>query len=199
MIDGERPGHHARVGEDVGESALHVADAMRHAGQIGMAGDGHDLRPLLRLRIEALEVVHGPVVEFLGVVVLQVHHDDVVHLEGVGQRHDLPVPGLERDGIVVEHVVADVLHTGLGQVVERVEGLRQPRPEPAARALAGEGLDDLHGLEDDAALVVQLVHGDLLVGVRVELPAAVHAGFDHGRIGLADPGVDGDRGPGADA
>ena len=53
------------------------------------------LAPLGRLRIEAAEVVHGAGVERLGVVVLQVHHDDVVHLEGVGQRHHRPVLGLQ--------------------------------------------------------------------------------------------------------
>ena len=81
----------------------------------------------------------------------------------------------------------------------RVEGLRQARPEPAARALAGELLDHAHGLGDDGALVVELVHGDLLVGVGVELPAAVHAGRDDLRVGLADLGIDGHRRLGADA
>ena len=149
--------------------------------------------------IEAAEVVHGARMECLRGEVLQVHHDDVVDLEGVRQRHDRSVLGLQRDGVVVEHVVADVFDAGFGQVVEGVEGLREARAEPAARALAGELLDHRHGLGDDGALVVELVHGDLLVGVRVELPAALQAGLHHLRVGLADPGVDGDGRLGADA
>ena len=75
----------------------------------------------------------------------------------------------------------------------------RPGPNQPRGRLPGELLDHAHGPGDDGALVVELVHGDLLVGVRVELPAAVHAGPDHLRVGLADLGIDGHRRLGADA
>ena len=66
-------------------------------------------------------------------MVLQRHHHDVVQLEIVGQRDHRLVRGLQRHRLVVEHPVADVFDAGLGQIIERVEGLRQARAEPAAR------------------------------------------------------------------
>jgi hypothetical protein len=40
------PGDDAVMRQEFGKRALHMADAMRYAGQIGMAGDRHNLRPL---------------------------------------------------------------------------------------------------------------------------------------------------------
>ena len=89
-------------------------------------------------RVEDVEMIERPSVPFVGRVVLQRHHDDVVDLEIVGQRHDRLVRGLHRYRLVVEHPVADIFDAGFRQVIERVEGLRQAGAEPAARPFAGE-------------------------------------------------------------
>jgi len=42
---------------------------------------------------------------------------------------------LQHARLVIEHPVADVLDAGFGEIVDRVERLREPRPERAARPL----------------------------------------------------------------
>ena len=46
------PGDHAVMCQELCECPLHMADAMRHAGEIRMAGHRHDLRALGRLLIK---------------------------------------------------------------------------------------------------------------------------------------------------
>src|SRR5215472_16194424 len=106
---------------------------------------------------------------------------------------------LEGYRIVVKHVIADVLDAGLGQMIEGVERLRKTGTKPAPWPLAGKRLNDRHGPGDGGALIIELVHGNLLVGMRIELPTALQARCNHLRIGLADPGIDGDGGSGAHA
>src|SRR5262247_1976891 len=49
--------------QDLLEGALHVADAMWHAREIGMHGDRHEFRPRRRLGIEPFELVHDGAAE----------------------------------------------------------------------------------------------------------------------------------------
>src|SRR5215831_12446722 len=109
------------------------------------------------------------------------------------------MPRLEGYRIVVKDVIADVLDAGLGQMIDGVECLRETGTKPATWPLGRKPFYGRHGLGDDGALVIELVHGDLLVGMRIELPAALQARCNHRRIGLADPGVDGHSRRGADA
>ena len=115
-----------------------------------------------------------------------------MQLEIVGQGDHRLVRGLQGHRLVVEHPVADIFDAGLRQIVERVEGLRQARPEPAARRPAPEFADDVDGLLDRAELVLDLVHRDLVVAMGVQLPAGVGDRLDHLRVGLAGAAVDGD-------
>ena len=66
------------------------------------------------------------------------HQHDVVQFEIVGQRDNRLVRGLQRHRLVVEHPVADIFDAGGGEMIERVEGLRQAGAEPAARRPAPE-------------------------------------------------------------
>src|SRR6266508_6092822 len=173
---GAVPSDHAIPSQNLFEGALHMPDAVRHAGKIGVAGDRHDLRALGRLLVQTIEVVERAPIHHLGGVMLKRHHDDVVELEIVGERDNRTVRRLERDRFVVEHPITDIFDPGLGEVVESVVGLGEPRTEPAARSLAPEFFDDVHRFHDDAALVVELVHRHLVIAVGVELPAVLDAG-----------------------
>ena len=157
-----------------------------------MHRDRHDLGAVLRFLVKAIERVHRAPVHLVRRVVLQRHHHDVMQLEIVGQRHHRLVRGLQRHRLVVEHPVADIFDAGLRQIIERVEGLCQARPEPAARRPAPELADDVDGLFDRAGLVLDLVHWHLVVAVGVQLPAGVGHRLDHLRIGFAGAAVDGD-------
>ena len=128
------PSCDAGPAQDRFKGAPNMIDPVRHARQITMHGDRHELRPLGRFHVEAVELIHDPPMQLVGGMILQRHHHDVVQLEIVRQGDHRSVRRLERHGLVVEHPVADILDAGSGQMIERVEGLRQSRPQPAARS-----------------------------------------------------------------
>jgi hypothetical protein len=96
--------------------------------------------------------------------------------------HPLPLPG-----------PANVLDTGLREIVERIVDLRQAGSEPAARAPTSEPLDDIDTLIDPAELIVDFVHRHLLIAVGVELPAGIYRAMNHLRVGLTGARIERDR------
>src|SRR3954462_15537014 len=129
---------HAGTLQDVLEELLEVADPMRHPGDIGMYADRHDTHALLALGMQAVELVDAAAQPFLGGMVLQHHHRNVVQVHGVGHRDDRPGRGLDLARLVVEHPVGDILDARLGEIVDGLVGLGQARALPAARLLSGE-------------------------------------------------------------
>ena len=105
------------------ERAGDMRDAVRYSRQIRMHGNRHDLCALRGFRVEAAELIERARVHHVGWMVLQCHQHDIVNLEIVGQRHHRAVRGFQRHRLVVEHPVADIFDPGLGEVVERIEGL----------------------------------------------------------------------------
>src|ERR1043165_7830829 len=75
------PRGHPRPAQHRLEGAAHVADPVRHPGEIGMHCDRHDLRSLHVFRIEALEVIHHARVHLSRRMVPERHQHDVVQLE----------------------------------------------------------------------------------------------------------------------
>src|SRR5262249_58654305 len=94
--------------------------------------------------------------------------------------------------LVVVDPVADVLEPGGGEVIGRLERLRQAGPEPADGALAGEFLDRVERSADHAALVFLAVDRPLLVAVSHAFPARLAASLRDARIVDADARVDRD-------
>ena len=160
-----------------------------------MDRERHDLGALLSLRVEPIELVDRALEQIIALVVLHDHHRDVVELDRIGQRDERPVGGADHGRLVVIDPVADVFDAGRDQQLRRVERLRQPRAEPADRALAGEALEDVHRFVDHAGLVVVLVDRHLVVGVAHELPAVALGLFGDARIVLANARVGGERRP----
>ena len=171
-----------------------MTDAVRHAGQIGVEGNGHDFGLIGAFFVQAVEMIHRSRIQHLGWMVLQRHHHDVMDFKVVGQRDDRLAGGAQGDRFVVKHPVTDVLDPGRCQMINRVVGLGQAGPEPAARALARKPGDDVDRLADDFLLMVDLMHRHLVVTVDVEFPAAGQTCLDHLRISLAHPGVESDGG-----
>src|SRR5215469_5775401 len=69
------PGGDAGARKNLFEGALDMADAMRHARQIRVHRDRHELRPRRGFGIEPFELVHHAGVHLVGRMVLQRHHD----------------------------------------------------------------------------------------------------------------------------
>src|SRR5512145_2188353 len=78
------PYQHAGPLPDVLVELLEIADAVRHAADVGMDAERHHARRFLSLRIQPVEVVDAATQPFLRRMVLQHHHRYVVHLDGVG-------------------------------------------------------------------------------------------------------------------
>src|SRR5262245_15428928 len=107
------------------------------ASQPGTSKDGAiGMAPVMSIRPWVGRDVRG--------MVLERHHHDVMNFEIVGKRNNGAAGGLERDRLVVQHPVADILDAGFREVIERVERLRQPGAEPSARSPPPELLDDIH-------------------------------------------------------
>src|SRR5207237_9687085 len=80
-----------------------------------------------------------------------------------------------------------------------VEWLGGPAPWPPHRPLAGELLEYIQGPLDRVALVLELVHRHLDIGMAHEFPAAVARRGRDARIALANLGIDRERRPDAEA
>src|SRR6266700_3031383 len=158
-----------------------------------MHGDSHKLWALGGLRIEAFKLIHDAPIHFVGGMVLQRHHHDVMKFKIVRQSDDGFVCSLKCHRFIIEYPIPDVLDTGCREIVERVEGLRQTRSEPTARLLASEFGNDRYGLVDHCLLIIELMHWYLIVAVRIKFPTSVDAGLGDNRVGFADPGVQRDR------
>src|SRR4051812_28024464 len=180
------PHLHARTLQDVLVELLEVADAVRHAGDVGMHADRHDAHALLALGMEAVELIDAAAQPFFGGMVLEHHHRDVVQVYRVGQRDDRPGRRLDLARLVVEHPVGDILDARLGEVIDSFVGFGQARTLPAARLLSGKRADRLDRLEDFFLLILQMVHRPLDVAVPHEFPARLESRARDPRIALAN-------------
>src|SRR5437879_10868536 len=187
------PHQHAGARADVLVEPLRVADAMRHSGDVRMHADRHHPRALLAFGVQPVETVDAAPQPFLRGMVLQHHHRNVVHLDGVRHRYDRPARGIDDAGLVVEHPVGDVFDAGFLEVVDGLVGLGQAGALPAARRLAGELLDRGDRLADRGALILDVMHRPLEVAVPHEFPAGLEARLRHARIALADGTINGQR------
>src|SRR6185369_7341851 len=110
-----------------------------------------------------------------------------------GNRHERPMRGADLGGLIVIDPVADVLDARGGEVLGRIERLREARSQPADRLLAGELLDGLDGPADHAGLVFLFVDRALLIAVAHEFPARILAGLRDARVIDAHARIDRDR------
>ena len=117
---------------------------------------------------------------------------------GVRQRHQPALGGADDGRLLVVDPVADIFDAGRRQVLGRVQRLRQPRPQPADRPLAGEARHDGKRALDHAGLVALLVDRPLLIGVAHEFPARVLGGLRDAGVVLTDPGIGRERRPDAE-
>lgn len=166
---------------------------MRHAGQVGVDRDGHHARRLCAVEVKPVELVASAAVDLVRRLLLHGAHHHVVDLDRVGNRDDLAVPCRERDRLLVEHPVRDILDPGLGQQVERLVRLGEARALPAAWRPAGEVADGLDRVGDGGTLVLHLVHRLLDEAMPHEVPAGLVRGLAGLAIEFAGGAVDGER------
>ncbi len=112
---------------------------------------------------------------------IRVVHDDVVHLERVGNADQPARADVQRRRLVVVEQVAGVFHAVFRQQVEGPRRAGEGRGQPAGHILPGAILDGADAVLDQRALL-RLVHAVGVAGVvdpvAEELPAALAAGFD---------------------
>src|SRR5262245_12250776 len=205
------PEQHVLLLADLLEDRAEMFRPVRRAHDVGVHRDRHHARRALGVGVDLLELIHGALVEFRGLVVLDQHHGHVVAFLGIGDVEDRLAAGHEPHRLIVEHPVGDVVVALLGQDIGGLPGFGQPGPEPSARPLAGRLGDDLGTLADVGALVFDLLHVALGIAVADELPFALDAGlddigkgFDRGAVDVHDAGnlelvIDLQQAPEADA
>ena len=142
---------------------------------IGVDRDREEFGARRAFHVEPVELIDRAAQQLVGAMMLHDHHRNVVELDRVGQRHQRPVRRADLGRLVVVNPVADILHAGFGEEFRRLIGLREARPEPADRSLAGEFLQQIERLADGRALVLQLVDRALHIAVAHEFPAAARA------------------------
>ena len=187
------PVQHAVEAAHVVVDRLEILDPVRLAADVGMDRQRHDLGAVAAFGVEPVELIDRALEQIVALVVLHDHHRDVVQLDGVGQRDQRALGGLDHGRLVVIDPVADVFDAGLRQQFRRLQRLRQAGAEPADRPRAGEFLDHVHRAVDHRRLVFVLVDRQLVVGVAHELPAVLLGLLGDARIVLADAGVGGER------
>src|SRR5262249_24699423 len=144
------------VPADVFQRGVERADAIGHAGQIGMHRDMHHASGGGALAIERIELPADRILEirrrhvggFEGLLVVDVvavrQRDE---LFAARDRHQV---GL----IVVGTPVRDIFAAGLGEQIERAPRLLQPGTEPADWTLAARTGDGLGRVADDLRLLL---------------------------------------------
>src|SRR6478672_2366738 len=78
--------------------------------------------------------------------------DDVIHVEGVRDRHEIPSAHRDDERLVVARLVDVIEEAEVLQRLEDVNGVTHPVSVPADWALAGDPLDRLDAVGDEAFL-----------------------------------------------
>src|SRR5262245_17766457 len=91
----------------------------------------------------------------------------------------------QRHGLIVAGPIANIFDTCLRQMIDRIVSLSETRPEPAGWAFTRKLLDYVERAVDHIALILELMHGLLIIAVGIELPSAVQAGFNRFGVRLA--------------
>ncbi len=145
---------------------------------------------LLAFRVEPVELVDAAPQPFLGRMVLQRHHRDVVHLHRV-RASKPPGRAPSRCGTAGRRAPSRRrTRCPPRRAVDGVEGLGEPGTFPAARRLAGELADRRDGVADRRALVFEVVHRPLDVAVAHEFPARLSRRLGDARVAAAHRAVD---------
>ena len=131
------PEQHVLLLPDLLEDLAEIFGPVRRAHDVGVHRNRHHPGGALGVLVDLLELVHRPLVELRGLVMLDQHHGDVVAFLRVGNVEDRLAARLQPHRLVVEHPVGDIVVAFLGQDIRRLPGFGQAGAEPAARALAG--------------------------------------------------------------
>ena len=80
--------------------------------------------------------------------------DDVVHVEGIGNGHKVPPSHRDDERFVVARLVDVIEETEILQRLQDVNGVAHPVGVPAERLLAGDLLDRLDTVCDEAFFLI---------------------------------------------
>src|SRR6266849_6163066 len=178
---------------DVAERLVEPGDAVRHADQIGVEADRHDPARMRALGVERVELALYRGDELVDRAVAGMEERRIVDLVGIGDRHEPLAADIHQIGLVVIDPIGDIETALFDQVVERVPGLGEPRPEPADRLLAAQRGDLGEGPGDRLAFFLRL---HLIEPARIglvmaeDLPAELDRGLHDLRVMVANVAVE---------
>src|SRR5260370_32212171 len=134
----------------VGEEAVEGSYPACVAGDAIVQADYHHAPPLRTLLVKLIELVAQRLLVGDRVPANEGKGDDVVHVEGVRYRHEIPSAHRDDKGVVVAWFIDVVEKAKILQRLQNGDGVAHPVGVPAGRLLAGNLMDCLDAVGDEA-------------------------------------------------
>src|SRR5882757_1073170 len=155
----------------VGEKAIEGSYPACVAGDAIVQTDHHHAPPMCTLLVQLIELVAQRLLVSRRVPANEGKGDDVVHVEGIRYRHEVASTHRHDKRLVVAWFIDVVEKAEILQRLQEMDGVAHPVRVPADRCLAGDLMDRLDAIGDEALF---LVTGEL---IRVVPNPAVRGGF----------------------
>src|SRR5579872_6590696 len=127
---------------DVLQSRVKRVDAIWHAGQVRVNGDGHNASRFFALAIEHVELAANHLLKFSCGLMLMLKGWLVVDVMTVWKRYKSAATfEIHHVGLIVVAPITNIFHAFGGEKVECVPGFLQARTQPSGRAYSGSTRD----------------------------------------------------------
>src|SRR5260370_1167725 len=138
----------------VGEKAVEGSYPACVAGDAIVQADHHHAPPMRTFVVKLIELVAQRLLVGGRVPANEGKGDDVVHVEGVRYRHEIPSAHRDDKGFVVAWFIDVVEKAKILQRLQDGDGVAHPVGVPADRLLAGNLMDRLDAVGDEALFLV---------------------------------------------
>src|SRR5258707_10318483 len=171
----------------VGEKTVEGSHPACVAGDAIVQADHNHAAPMRAFLVELVELVAQRLLVGGRVPANEGKGDDVVHVEGVRYRHEIPSAHRDDKGFVVAWFIDVVEKAEILQRLQDGDGVAHPVRVPAGRLLAGDLLDRLDAVRDEAFFLVarKLIRivpypavSCRLMTSSYDLPSDIRGGFD---------------------
>src|SRR6266851_4708318 len=171
----------------IGEEAVKGSNPAGVAGDAIVQADHHHAPSMRALFVKLIELVAQRLLVGSRIPANEGKGDDVVHVEGVGDGDEILPAYRDNERLVVARLVDVIEKVEILQRLQDVNGVAHPVGVPADRLLAGDPLDRLDAVGDEAFL---LIAGELigivpypavcsgLVTASYDLLSEIRRGFD---------------------
>src|SRR5690606_37782441 len=98
-------------------------------------------------------------------------NDHIVDLYRIWNRDNITSAGLQRDGLIIQHPISNILNPSFGEYIERFIRFSQARALPPTRRSTGQFLNRRNRVQNRSALILHAVHRFLDETMPHEVPS----------------------------